>query len=390
MRSSPTAPPDFSVVALVAAYNEADIIGAVVGDLVEQGVQVYLLDDASTDGTVAAVEPYRGRGLLAVERLAAADGARFEWERILRRKAELARELDARWFIHHDADEFRESPWPGVDLRTGIARVDALGYNAIDFELLNFWPTHDGFRPGDDPRTAFSRFARGDTFDRVQIRCWKKTDMLVDLASSGGHEARFPGRQVFPVRFVLRHYPIRGQAHGERKVFRERQARFLERERARGWHVQYDAAGPGASFLRDPSTLTPCDPAAVELSLVLRHRGVEELDAALAAARGETARLQTELDARTAELDVRAAEAERLRAELDKRTSEVADQQREIEARGTEIGALRRRLDERDATVAGLRSVADDAARRLDAVHRSLSWRWTAPLRAVVRLLRGR
>ena len=383
MRSSPTAPPDFSVVALLAAYNEADIIGAVVGDLVEQGVQVYLLDDASTDGTVAAVEPYRGRGLLAVERVAGADGARFEWERIQRRKAELARELDARWFIHHDADEFRESPWPGVDLRTGIARVDALGYNAIDFELLNFWPTHDAFRPGDDPRAAFPCFERGDTFDRVQIRCWKKTDTLVDLASSGGHDARFPGRNVFPVRFVLRHYPIRGQAHGERKVFRERRARFLERERARGWHVQYDAAGPGASFLRDPSTLTPYDPAAVELSLVLRHRGVEALDAALAAAREEAARRRAELDART-------AEGERLRAELDKRTREVADQEREIETRGREIGELRRRLDGRDATIAGLRSVADETARRLDAVQRSRSWRWTAPLRAAVRLLRGR
>src|SRR5712691_12791263 len=103
-----TRPSDFSVVAIIAAYNEADIIGQVVGDLIEQGVQVYLLDDGSTDGTAAAVEPYRGRGLLGVEQVA--DDGRpsegFEWERILRRKAQLAGELDADWFIHHDADEF--------------------------------------------------------------------------------------------------------------------------------------------------------------------------------------------------------------------------------------------------------------------------------------------
>ena len=81
---------DFSVIALIAAYNEADIIGQVVGDLITQGIQVYLLDDGSTDGTVAAVEPYVGRGVVAIEHLAAAttdvelEGVgRFDWERIL-------------------------------------------------------------------------------------------------------------------------------------------------------------------------------------------------------------------------------------------------------------------------------------------------------------------
>ena len=58
----------FSVVAIVAAYNEADVIGPVVGDLIAQGIEVYFLDDGSTDGTVAAVEPFLGRGVRAIER----------------------------------------------------------------------------------------------------------------------------------------------------------------------------------------------------------------------------------------------------------------------------------------------------------------------------------
>ena len=39
------------ITAIVAAFNEADIIRQTVGDLVEQGIAVHLIDDGSTDGT---------------------------------------------------------------------------------------------------------------------------------------------------------------------------------------------------------------------------------------------------------------------------------------------------------------------------------------------------
>src|SRR5262245_58168341 len=125
----------FTVVAIIAARNEADIVGQVVDDLIRQGLSVYFLDDGSTDNTVTAVEPYLGRGVIKIESLADTFGrtgsAPFEWERILLRKAQIASELDAEWFIHHDADEFRESPWLGLTLKEAIQQVDASGYNAI-------------------------------------------------------------------------------------------------------------------------------------------------------------------------------------------------------------------------------------------------------------------
>src|SRR5579872_2098230 len=102
--------PDSQFVAIIAAYNEADIIDHVITDLIQQGISVYFLDDNSSDGTVAIVERHIGRGVIGIERLAETRGdgepSGFEWERLLRRKAQLARELDARWFMHQDADEF--------------------------------------------------------------------------------------------------------------------------------------------------------------------------------------------------------------------------------------------------------------------------------------------
>ena len=235
-----TSIPSVSVVAIIAAHNEEDILETVIRDLHAQGVQVYVMDDGSTDSTPAIAERLRGQGVIGVERLEPPlDGAGvFTWQRILERKAALALELSADWFVHHDADEFRESPWPQLRLADAIGRVDALGYNAIDSVRLDFWPVHDREIAG-DIRDAFDHYAPPASYDQRQVRIWKRTDTLVDLASTGGHEVRFEGRRVCPDRFILKHYPIRGQRHGERKIFDERLARFSTDERARGWHVQY-------------------------------------------------------------------------------------------------------------------------------------------------------
>jgi len=447
---------DFTVVAIIAAYNEGDVIGQVVSDLIGQGVCAYLLDHGSTDDTVARTEPYLGRGLLGIERFplegtgVAPAADQFCWESILRRKEVLAAELEADWFIHHDADELRESPWAHLDLHDAIRTVDELGYNAIDFELLDFWPTHDGFRPGDDMRQMFRYYAPGAPWNKVQIRCWKKTPDRVDLASSGGHEALFPNRRVFPLRFILRHYPIRSQTHGERKVFRERRARFAAAELAKGWHVQYNAMLEGQNFLRDPTTMTPYDPAAVRLQLILRHRGVEALEESLAAERrsGEAAgqeleKIQEELAARSREataleeslaaerrsgeavgqelekiqeeLAARSREAPALEGSLaaERRSGEAAGQelekiQGELAARSSEVTALEMRVEELKSELEGarrdldrltvelagrlhdneaLRNGSEALRRQLEVVYASRSWRWTAPMRAAFRLI---
>src|SRR5215204_3993501 len=194
---------DLRVIALISTYNGQDIIGQVVRALIAQGVLVYLIDHCSSDDTVAEVAPYVGRGVIEIERFPAAPEEEpiFSWESILKRKQALSRELDADWVIHHDADEFRESPWPGLTLRDAIGLVDAAGYNAIDFQVLNFWPTEDNYQQTDDIRTTFQFYEPAAVWDRVQVKCWKHLPDPVDLVSSGGHDAEFDGRRVFPIRF---------------------------------------------------------------------------------------------------------------------------------------------------------------------------------------------
>ncbi len=249
----------FRVIALIAAFNEGDIISSVIGHLVENGIEVYLIDNHSTDNTVEEARPWLGRGLINIESFPAKDHpafGHFAWGEILKRKAQISREFVADWFIHHDADEFRESPFPGLNLSEAIRWVDSLGYNAVDFKVFNFQPVNDEFRPGMDPKTFFHRYEQAAEYDKVQIKCWKAGSDI--SLHDGGHEVRFEGRKVCPIPFILRHYPIRGQQHGFKKVFHERKDRFLESEREGGWHVQYDSIQDGDhSFVKNPASLLP-------------------------------------------------------------------------------------------------------------------------------------
>ena len=342
------------ITAIVAAYNEADIIGQTVGDLVRQRIHVHVLDNLSTDDTVAALQPYADTGLVHVEQFPAGDFVpdnthRFEYSRIMRRKQQLARELDSDWFIAHDADEFRESPWVHLNLREGIERVDLSGWNAIDFAGPNFWPTDNRFDPGVDIREAFRYYEVGGPWDRVQIKCWRKAPD-VELVSNAGHDAQFASRRVFPIRFILRHYPIRSQAHGVRKIFEERKPRFLDEERQLGWHVQYDDISTGHRFIRDPETLVTFNPDRVRVDSL-----IQDID-----------ELQVTLDHRQRSVD--------LQAQVDRQT--------------IQIGSQTTALAECDRTTAQQEARIERLERDLAGLYASYSWKITAPLRAIWRLLR--
>jgi hypothetical protein len=262
---------EIRVIAIISTYNEADVIGQVIRHLVEDGVDVYVIDNHSTDDTVAEAQKWVGRGVLDVELFPStgADGL-FRWQEILDRKLSIAGEIRPDWVIHHDADEIRYGPWASVPLREAVALVDRHGFNAIDFRLLNFPPVDDGFTPDADPAQYFTLYEEAPERDRIQIKCWKWRSDVRFL--DGGHDVQLPGKKVFPIRFILCHYPVRGQTQGLRKVFEERKGRFVEAERAIGWHIQYDEIESTTHrFLRDPASLQRFDLDSLRVGVQLEH-----------------------------------------------------------------------------------------------------------------------
>ncbi len=241
----------------MCAFNEADVLKGSLEALVRDGVQVYVLDDWSTDSSYEIAAAMLGRGVIGLERCPPdRPSSDFRWMDVQERVADLALSLSADWFVHLDPDERRRPPWASLGLRDGLYEVDRSGFNCVDHTTVNFQPVDDAFPFGSDCEAYFRWFEFGrrpGSF--LQQKAWKNLGLRVERAESGGHEIRFPGRRVYPFKFLLKHYPIRSQAHGERKVFGERMPRWSLAERSRGQHVHYDHLTRGHTFLRTPADL---------------------------------------------------------------------------------------------------------------------------------------
>lgn len=247
-----------SPIAYLCVFNEIDILPWTVLHLHAQGCRVHVIDNWSTDGSY---EILPGLGVECRERWPAQGPLGvYHWVGLLERVAELAAASDAPWCIHHDADEIRRTPWPGVSLAEGFRRVEAEGYNCVNHQLYTFPPIDNGYIG--DPETYFTRYTLDCIDSRIRaVKAWRNSGHPVNLSASGGHWAEFPGMLIHPDKWTIKHYPVRSQQHGERKVLGERVPRFRPEERTRNWHVQYDAVQPGHNFLWDPAVLRDWGPA---------------------------------------------------------------------------------------------------------------------------------
>jgi hypothetical protein len=151
-----------------------------------------------------------------------------------------------------------------VRLKDALYHVDRSGFNAVDHHIIQFRPIDNGYPEGSDLEQYFHFF--NSEFDfryfqslghHGQLKAWRDAGPRVVLAG-GGHEALFAGRRIYPYNFLIKHYPIRSQHHGEKKAFVDRRPRWNKEELLAGWHGQYDFA-PDHSFLFDPSKLLRFD-----------------------------------------------------------------------------------------------------------------------------------
>lgn len=220
------------VVAVLATYNEERFIAGCLEHLIGQGVEVYLVDNSSTDTTLEIAERYLGRGLIEIEELPRAGV--FDLSAQLERKEQIFATLDADWFMHLDADEVRLPPRSNRTLAQAFAEVEREGYNAVNFLEFAFVPTLE------DPDHDHPNFWKTMRWYYPflpwfphRLNAWKRQPDGEELVWSAGHRVRFPGLRMYPESFKMRHYLFLSMPHALEKYVG---TRFAAAELRKGWH----------------------------------------------------------------------------------------------------------------------------------------------------------
>jgi hypothetical protein len=230
------------IAAIIHVFNEADILEVVARQLQMQGIDVHLVDNWSNDGSYELGQQLANEGVCAaIYRFPDERNNEYEWTRQLEHTSEYAAGMNADWILHHDADEIRCPPWRNVSLARAIDFVDYLGYTAIDFSVINFLFTdeQDKYERFSADRLKWFEWPRHPA-NFLQIKAWKNISR-VRLSSSGGHEAQFDGRRIYPLKFLTKHYPLRSHTQANRKLYAERFPRGEKERSEKEWHVHYDA-----------------------------------------------------------------------------------------------------------------------------------------------------
>lgn len=245
-------------VAYTYVYNESEILPWTVPAMLRQGVNVYALDNWSTDNTreVIAEMAYHNPGRVQLERFPDEPPKWFDLDVILHRIEALQAQYTPEWALLFGADEVLVPCWPNMTMAEALDRVQHEGYNAVNFQMIQFWPVDDGWTPAQDPEQYFRYYTPGR---RDNVRAWCSGGKPARIRD-GTHGVSFDGLRVYPRSFGIKHYSFRTQAQSERRVFDERLPRYAPKNRAKGWHGHYDHLERGHSFIKDPRGLRYFDP----------------------------------------------------------------------------------------------------------------------------------
>jgi SAM-dependent methyltransferase len=214
------APVDFRVIAIMTASNAENIILPSLNYLISNGIEVYVISCGSNDSVGDLARSLLGKGVVGVEDFhSGSSTSSLRDEKLLDRIAEISCTLRANWFIHQNANELIESPWPEMKLKDAIYYVDQRGFNCIDHAMLDFYPTRDSFRSSTDFGTYFRYYGLvTDHNCPQQVNVWKNLGQGVHLTYKDDHGINFEDSYVFPYKFLMKRCIIYSQIYARKKM----------------------------------------------------------------------------------------------------------------------------------------------------------------------------
>ena len=202
------------IAAVTMVRDEADIIGAVLAHMLDEGVdQLFVVDDGSTDDTPDILAEFeKGAGIVVHRR----DDPVWPQAQVMNDLCKEAATAGADWVIPFDADEF----WlaPGSTFAEVVGAADAKGARKIYGQVLHHLDWERRFKTSHLPKVAF--------------RYSPNAHLAI-----GNHDVNLTGSADG---FVIRHVPYRSLEQFTRKT-RTAIARHPRDvlERMGGWYWEY-------------------------------------------------------------------------------------------------------------------------------------------------------
>jgi glycosyltransferase involved in cell wall biosynthesis len=225
----------------MASRNEAGYIEHALRRVIDDGMEVVLLDNGSTDGTREIAERFLGGGLQCIEDQPFT-GA-FDLAEQLRRKAEIVAGASHDWIVNAAPDEWLHATSEAT-LSEFLEREVASGTQVVDFVEYVFLPPVGVDMFGEDVRRLTTSYYCFAPAPFRLMRAWRR-GLPVDLVQSAGHRFReIDPAIVHPRPQVLRHYIGLSWSHA---IAKRADRVYPEHALARGWHANrrdYRSARP--------------------------------------------------------------------------------------------------------------------------------------------------
>jgi hypothetical protein len=216
--------------AVICARNEVGYVERVIEGSIDEGLDVVLIDHASTDATVDLARPFLGHGLLRIEHIPWLGC--FSQGQQLEKLHRVVETLDHDWVVHQNADEWLSSPEEGATLLEGFAEADAAGANCVNFDEFVFIPRPGEDMRGRDYRRLLTRYYFLEPYAPRLMRAWRR-DAGLDNRRYAGHQLT-GGARIYGRSFPLRHYVVLSSDHARAKYL---DRKVSQAELDRGWHA---------------------------------------------------------------------------------------------------------------------------------------------------------
>lgn len=207
----PAAPPAARKLGVVLSFNDVDIIGDVVGHLLDNDHDVVVWDNGSTDGTVERLQELAPH-LLELRSVPKEEAGLYEIYGAMSRHlmSGLAQRYD--WISWPDSDEILLGDDPAESYAAFVDRIVASPFDWCQFENWNFWWTDEDDATIDSPVARVRHYALFANC-APRVRAWRASCTNVRAFNHNP----LPGRR-YPVATRLCHYPMRSAEQALEKL----------------------------------------------------------------------------------------------------------------------------------------------------------------------------